>query len=68
MRLLIDRTLHWWEICLLKVSLISLGIVIGVTWFDFFNLRDGLYILFWVLFILPAVYFIITQIKLWIRS
>jgi hypothetical protein len=30
-------TLSWWQINLLKVSLIALGVGIGTTWYEFFG-------------------------------
>lgn len=46
-------TLKWWQTGLFKVSLISLGIILGVYWQEFF--------LQWVvivtlIFVLPALY------------
>ena len=30
-------TVTWWQVGLLKVSLIALGILIGSTWYEFFG-------------------------------
>jgi len=46
-------TFTWWQVGLLKLSLLSLGMVIGSTWSEVFaGWRDVL----GVLFVVPAVY------------
>ena len=52
-KLFADKTLNWWQIGLLKLSLISFGIIIGVYWFGFFI--NWLSVL-WLLFLVPAFY------------
>jgi len=46
-------TFKWWQAALLKVSLLSLGLMIGAAWADIFNAwRPELL----VLFVLSTVY------------
>ncbi len=56
MRFLKTRSFKWWEISLLKVCLISLGILIGLYFFDY--VVEVLW-LWWILFVALAVYFIV---------
>ena len=46
-------TLKWWQGSLLKISMIALGIILGVSWYAFF-----LKYIVWVtiIFIVPAIY------------
>ncbi|MDE2021985.1 MAG: hypothetical protein KGI71_03720 [Patescibacteria group bacterium] len=53
-------TFKWWEIGLIKICLISLGILLGLY---FFNYLVGLVALWWVLFIVTALYFIARLFK-----
>lgn len=46
----------WWEVSLLKVSLISLGILCGVYFAEYVT---DLLLLWWVLFLIPALYFMV---------
>ncbi len=59
MNLFISRTFKWWEIALIKVCLISLGIILGLY---FYNYLLGLMWLWWVLFAPTAIYFIVKYI------
>lgn len=60
MKLLISRTFRWWEMSLLKLCLISLGILLGLYYFPY--LIDFL-LLWWGLFIVTAGYFITRFLK-----
>ena len=54
-------TFTWWQVGLLKLSLLSLGVVVGSTWPEIFvGWRDVLM----VLFVVPAFY--VTY--LWFRQ
>ena len=55
MQILKTRSFKWWEVGILKICLISLGILLGLY---FFNYLAGLLWLWWVLFAVTAVYFI----------
>jgi hypothetical protein len=56
MKIFKDYTLTWWQASLLKVCLISLGMLIGIY---FYNFVVGLIWLWWILFIITGIYFII---------
>jgi hypothetical protein len=56
MQIFKTRTFLWWEISLIKICLISLGILLGLY---FYGYLIGLTLLWWVLFIATAIYFII---------
>jgi hypothetical protein len=45
----------WWEIGLIKVCLLSLGIILGLY---FYSYLIGLIWLWWVLFAVTAIYFV----------
>jgi hypothetical protein len=55
MKIFRDWTFPWWEIGLIKICLLSLGILLGLYFYDY--LID-LSWLWWALFIVTAVYFI----------
>lgn len=55
MKILSTRCFKWWEIGLIKVCLISLGILLGIY---FNNVLVNLTLLLWVLFVVIAIYFI----------
>jgi hypothetical protein len=55
MKLFISRTFQWWEVSLLKICLISLGILVGLYFTDYVV---GLTWLWWILFAATAIYFI----------
>ena len=50
-----SRVFKWWEGSLIKICLISLGILIGVYFYDYLA---GLLWLWWTLFVVTAIYFI----------
>jgi hypothetical protein len=52
MKILSDWTFKWWEIGLIKLCLISFGIILALY---FENYLAGLLWLWWVIFILTAV-------------
>jgi hypothetical protein len=60
MWLLKTRTFKWWEIGLVKICLLSLGILLGLY---FFNYLAGLLQLWWVIFIATAIYFVTRFIR-----
>ena len=53
MNLLKSFTLNWWQGGLFKWSMVSLGIVIGATWPEFFSAWRWLFLM---LFVFPALY------------
>ena len=53
-------TFRWWEVGLIKLCLISLGIILAVY---FYNYLVGLLWLWWILFIVTTIYFIARWIK-----
>ena len=60
MKFITSWTFRWWEIGLLKVCLVSFGIILGVYFFD--ALQPFLW-LWWVLFGGLALYFIARWLK-----
>ncbi len=50
----------WWEVGLVKLCLLSLGILLGLY---FYNYLIGLLWLWWILFILTMIYFIVKLIR-----
>jgi len=53
-------TLRWWEVGLVKVCLLALGIILALY---FYTYLIGLLWLWWVLFVVTAIYFIIKWIR-----
>lgn len=53
-------TFKWWEVGLVKLCLLSLGILLGLY---FYTYLVSLLWLWWVLFAVTAVYFIIRMIN-----
>jgi len=49
-------TFQWWEVGLIKICLLSLGILLGLY---FYSYLAGLLWFWWVLFIATAIYFIV---------
>jgi hypothetical protein len=60
MKIFRDWTFKWWEVSLLKLCLMSFGIILGLY---FYNYLIDLMWLWWVLFIFPVVYFIPKAFK-----
>jgi len=54
------RTFKFWEIGLLKLSLISFGIILGLYFYEFLATLAWLW---WIIFIIPAIYFIAKYTK-----
>ncbi len=48
-------TLKWWQVGLLKVSMLALGLVVGATWPEAFATWT---VLLWILFAILAAYLI----------
>ena len=54
-------TLTWWQVGLLKVSMLALGLVVGATYPEAF----ATWIVFlWILFAIPAAYLTFVEFKL----
>jgi len=60
MRILRDRTFKWWEMGLIKICLLSLGILLGLY---FFNYLAGLAWLWWLLFVATTIYFLVRLVR-----
>ena len=54
-------TLEWWQIGLLKISMIAFGIAVGATWPGVFG---GWLTLLWLVFVAGAVYMTFVGLKL----
>ncbi len=54
-------TLTWWQVGLLKVSMLALGLVIGATWPEEFETWT---VLLWILFATPAAYLTFVGFRL----
>lgn len=52
--------LNWWQLGMLKASLISFGIIIGLNWASFFL---DLLPLLWIIFIITAAYILYLWFK-----
>ncbi len=50
----------WWEMGLVKICLLSLGILLGLYFYD---VLIGLVWLWWILFVVTAIYFIVKCFK-----
>lgn len=61
MKIFHDYTFTWWQLALLKVSLLALGILIGSLWAGLFAGVVKLFLL--VFFIIPALYLAIRLLK-----
>lgn len=48
-----DMKLNWWQVSLFKLSMVSLGILLGVWYWDFFA---GYTTLLVILFLVPGLY------------
>lgn len=53
-------TFKWWEVSLIKVCLLSLGIILGLYFYDYLI---GLMWLWWTLFVITSIYFIPKAFK-----
>jgi len=53
-------TFRWWEVGIIKVCLISLGILLGLYFYDYLI---GFIWLWWVIFAMAAAYFIALFLK-----
>ena len=60
MRIFRTWTFQWWEVSLIKLCLISLGILAGLYFYDYVI---GFMWLWWGLFLVTAIYFIMRFIK-----
>jgi hypothetical protein len=60
MKILRTWTFKWWEIGLIKLCLLSLGILLGLYFYDFLV---GFIWLWWALFAATAFYFITLFFK-----
>ena len=60
MQIFRDWTFKWWEVSMLKLGLMSLGILLGTYFTDYLS---GLEILWWVLFVGTSLYFIVWMSK-----
>lgn len=58
MRLLRDYRMHWWQIGLLKLTVLAFGLLVGACFYRFFLGSTGLLVLLWILFLVPAIYLI----------
>jgi hypothetical protein len=52
-RIFRSYTFAWWQLALLKISVLALGLAVGSSWPDFFAGWRGLLL---VLFVVPAFY------------
>ncbi|MCK5060027.1 MAG: hypothetical protein KAR00_02700 [Candidatus Pacebacteria bacterium] len=53
-------TFCWWEVGIIKLCLISLGILFGLYFYD---CLVGLIWLWWTLFAVTSIYFIVRMVK-----
>ena len=60
MRIFKTWSFRWWEIGLIKLCLISLGIILTIY---FYKYLIGLLWLWWILFAVTAIYFIAKWIR-----
>lgn len=60
MKIFRDWTFKWWEVGLLKLCLVSFGIILGLY---FYNYLVGLMWLWCTIFIITAIYFIPRAFK-----
>ena len=57
-----DYTFCWWQLSLLKLSILALGILAGSYWHEYFH-GGSMITLLWAVFILPAVYLLAVTFK-----
>ena len=60
MRIFKSWTFKWWEVALIKICLLSLGLILGLY---FYGYLVGLLWLWWVLFVVTTIYFLIRFFK-----
>ncbi|HMP67403.1 MAG TPA: hypothetical protein PKA60_01485 [Candidatus Paceibacterota bacterium] len=58
MKIFSNWTFKWWEVGILKIGLISLGILLGIYFGEYIS---GLSWLWWLLFIATAIYFLVRM-------
>lgn len=56
MKIFRAHTFQWWEVSLLKLGLISLGLLLGLY---FYGSLIGLTLIWWILFVTTSIYFMI---------
>ncbi len=54
-------TLTWWQVSLLKLSMLSLGLVVGATWPEAIATWT---VVLWILFAIPAAYLTFVGFRL----
>jgi hypothetical protein len=64
MKVFHDYTFRWWQVGLLKIALLSLGILVGTDFSSFFAGNQGLLALLWCLFLIPTIYLVAVLPKL----
>ena len=60
MKIIRDWLFRWWEVSIIKFCLISLGIILGLY---FYNALIGLLWLWWAIFVITAIYFIVKWFR-----
>ena len=60
MKIFRARTFEWWEVSLLKIGLISFGLLGGVY---FHEITVSLTTLWWVLFVVSTLYFLVRLVR-----
>ena len=60
MKILKTWAFKWWEVGVIKICLLSLGILLGLY---FYAYLIGLMWLWWVLFVVTAIYFIVRLVR-----
>jgi hypothetical protein len=58
MRLFRDYRMHWWQLGLLKIALLCVGILIGAYLSHFIVGRLGMFVLLSCLFLAPVIYLV----------
>jgi len=60
MKIFKTRTFRWWEVGIIKLCLLSLGIILTIYFYDYLV---GLLWLWWTLFVVTTIYFVFRMIK-----
>ena len=60
MRIFRTWTFKWWEVGIIKVCLLSMGILLGLYFYEYLL---GLMWLWWTLMIITLIYFIVKMVK-----